>query len=97
MKWDWGKQVCSMLKCNISLPVLVETLAIIVKYWQEYPEVKMTPVLIVSPTDLVAKQWDEALRKFTKQITSKLCTTSNVCLTKNINMQLTSFCRLSSQ
>ena len=58
----------------------VETLGIITEYLaQDDEEVRSNPILILSPTDLVAKQWADQTIKFTRGIKVVSCLTSDVC------------------
>ena len=81
-KWDLERQV----RINSSITqisyiiLIVETLAVIVSYWQRHLDKQNKPVLVISPTDMVAWQWAEAVDKFTMGITSHLCISSKVCV-----------------
>lgn len=79
MKWALERQVCTTIFFCLSDKLTVETIGIIMNYWNTHPADQGTPILIVSPTDLVAQQWYDAFENFAKGITAVLCTSSNVC------------------
>ena len=58
----------------------MEALSIIVKYWQDHPDQALGPVLIVSPTDMVSRQWEHAVDQFTKNVNYYQCSNSKVCI-----------------